>query len=593
VIFASAETRRMAAALWYLQANSLVGAIRLRVKRLKQPKYLLGSLAFVAYLLLMFGPQAMRAQRMPIHRFDALAFDVVTTVMAILGLVWTLAAWAVPSGRAVLRFSEAEIAFLFPAPLSRVGLVNFSLLRAQLGIFVSAFLLSLVFARGRGLPGNSLQHATGIWLGVATLRLHTLAASFTLDRFAQGANWPWLRRLLAPTLIVLAGLALVVWLATQAPPPPLSGTGEEGFRKMLGWLLALLHTPPLSWLLAPFRWLAAPLVTGGHGWWLSMLPPAALLLLHYLWVVRANVAFEEAAIAAASKRAQRVEAARAGKWSWRSRKRKPNNQPFPLAERGPPAMAFLWSGLIGAGGGFWRARNLGLVALATTLLVFGLAASPWRPVLKIVGAAAAMSCLMSVLFGAMMMQTRLRDLLDLLDVYKASPLPGRQVALGQLLTPAALVALAQWYLLFVAILCVLAGGDASLGKLSFTWAGAFAVAIIGPLLCTLLMCIPFAWILWFPAWAASLGSRGGGFEAAGQRMIFTFAYFIASGVALLPALALGALVGWICSLLGAPAGLWLVVASVVAAIVLVVELAAIVNLLGARIDRFDVSTELH
>jgi hypothetical protein len=61
---------------------------------------------------------------------------------------------------------------------------------------------------------------------------------------------------------------------------------------------------------------------------------------------------------------------------------------------------------------------------------------------------------------------------------------------------------------------------------------------------------------------------------------------------MLPGLALGALVAWIGVLLALPPGALLLVASLVAATVLVIELAAILNLLGARIDRLDVSTEL-
>lgn len=582
----------MVSALWYLQASSLAGAIRLRLRRLRQPKYLIGGLFFLAYLVLMFGPQLWRARHVSMQDVDALGLELLSFVLATMGLFWVVFAWAVPSGRAMLRFSEAEIAFLFPAPLTRVGLINFSLLRTQARVFLSAFLLSLLFARGRGLPGNSLQHATAIWLAIATLRLHTLGASFTLDRFVEGATWPWLRRLVAPAVILIGALALLLWLATHAPPPPLGGTGKAGFHAVLGWLLALLRTPPLAWLLAPFHWLVAPLFSAGHGWWLSLLPVVAMLLAHYLWVLFANVAFEEAAIDAAAKRARRVEDMRAGKWRWSNRSRSANNAPFRLAERGPTAIAFLWSGLIGAGGGFWRPRNIGLIVLATTGAIFGLAVSPWAPVLKIVGATAALTCLMSVMLGAMVMQGRLNGLLEVLDIYKASPLPGRQIALGQLLTPAALVALGQWYLLFVALLCVLASGSTSLGDLTFSWAGAFGVALLGPLLCTLLMCIPFAWILWFPAWTASLGSRGGGFEAAGQRMMFGFVYMIVGAVSLLPALLLGGLVAWVCRILGAPYALLLVIVAIVAAIVLVVELAAIVNVLGGRIDRFDVSTEL-
>ena len=61
------------------------------------------------------------------------------------------------------------------------------LLLARTGsVHHNIYLVSL--ARGRGLPGNSLQHATSIWLAIATLRLHTLGASFTLDRFVQAAQ---------------------------------------------------------------------------------------------------------------------------------------------------------------------------------------------------------------------------------------------------------------------------------------------------------------------------------------------------------------------------------------------------------------------
>jgi hypothetical protein len=587
----SSENRRMAAALWYLQATSFVGAAKLRLKRLKQPKYLIGSLLFLAYLGTFFGSQVFGAR--PLVHWGPRGMDTMNSLFALLCFGWALIAWAVPSGRATLRFTEAEIAFLFPAPLSRVGLINFSLLRAQLAIFLSAFLLTLVFARGRGLPGNALQHATAIWLAVATLRLHTLAASFTLDRFAEGASAPWLRRMVAPALIVLGLLALVLWLATHAPPPPSSGV-KAGPNAYIQWLQVLLHSAPLAQLLAPFRWLVAPMFSAASAsaWLLSLLPPLALLLAHYLWVVRANVAFEEASIEAASKRAQQVEDMRGGKWPWRKGNRTANNAPFRLAERGPPAMAFLWSGLIGAGGGFWRPRNLVLIVLATVLVLLGIAASPWAPVLKMVGAVALSICLGSVLFGTMMVQGRLRQVLELLDIYKASPLPGRQIALGQLLTPAALVAMAQWYLLIVVALCTVLSGKTDIGDLAFGWSALFGVALLGPLLCTLLMCFPFAWVLWFPAWAASLGTRGGGFEAAGQRMIFSFVYIVASAVSLLPALLLGGLVAWVCSLMGAPTALGLVIVAVVAALVLVVELAAIVHALGGRIDRFDVSTEL-
>jgi hypothetical protein len=590
--FELAENRRVAAALLYLQATTFAGALKRRLRRLRQPKYLLGALFFVGYFGLMFGRSAWQYQHAPAPSFDGMGVEAVAALAALAYFGWAVTAWLFPSGRTNLRFSEAEIAFLFPAPLTRVGLINFSLLRAQLPIFLSAFLLSLFFGRGRGLPGNAFQHATALWLAVATLRMHSLGASFTIDRFADSGANPFLRRALVPLLVLLLLGGLLAWVALVAPPAP-AIDGSALPRAFAAWVLERLHSAPLSVVLAPFHWLAAPMTRGGDlRWWLSLLPPVALLLGHYLWVVRASLGFEEASIAAAAKRARQADNLRTGRWPWRTGKRTANNEPFVLAGRGTPALGFLWSGLIGAGGGLWRPRNVGAIALATLLFLLGLAASPWAFVLPVVGGVAGWSAMMFVMLGTKMMQGRLVQILEVLDIYKAAPLPGKQIALGQLLTPVALGAFGLWYALFVAVVCVLAGGGIALGKLSFTWVGVFGVALVGPLLSAVLMCIPFAWILWFPAWASSLGTRNGGFEVAGQRLLFTFVYLLAAAAAMLPGLALGGLVAWVGALLALPSGVLLFVAILVAATTLVLELAAIVELLGARIDRLDVSTEL-
>ena len=585
--FAGSEHRRVAAALLYLQATTLAGAIRLRLKRLRQPKYLLGAIVFVLYFGLMFGRQAWQFQQLATRHWSASVLDALATLSALPLFAWAVLSWLFPGGRSSLRFSEPEIAFLFPAPLTRVGLVNFSLLRAQLGIFLSAFLLSLVFGRGGGLPGNAFQHASALWLIVATLRLHALGASFTVDRFVTGGERPALRRLAVPALLLALLAALLLWLSLATPPAP--SIDDPAF---LPWLHQLLQSPPLGIVLAPFSWLARPLFSAGAGWWLSLLPGIAMLLLGYLWVVRANVAFEEASIDAAARRARQADNIRGGKWPWASGKRKASNEPFALAAKGPPVLAFLWSGLIGAGGGLWRPRVLLAIVFATLALVLAVAASPWARLLPVAAAVAATSAGMAVLLGAAFMQGRLRGLTEVLDIYKAAPLSGRQIALGQLLTPTALAAFAQWYAIFVAMACAQAAGKVSFWALGYGWAGAFGAALVGPLLCAVMMCIPFAWILWFPAWAAAIGSRGAGFEVAGQRLIFAFVYLFAIAVALLPALALGGLLAWVASLLGLPASATLLLVALVAAVVLLGELAAIVHLLGERIDRFDLSTEL-
>ena len=583
------EGRRVAAALFYLQATSLVGALRARLRRLRQPKYLLGALMFVGYFAMVLGGPAMKARHMANLAWPPEVLSLVSALIGVLVLVWVLVSWLLPDGRDALRFSEAEVAFLFPAPVSRMGLVNFALLRAQLAIFASAFLLSLLFGRGRGLPGNPLQHATALWLLFANLRLHGLGASFTLARYADTERG-WTRRIVF-TLVVLASLAAGWWwLATHLPPPP----EADSLRAFAQWLLVLRDSTPIAWVLAPFELLGAPLLRGGDGWWRTLLPVLGLLLVQYLWVVRANVAFEEAAIAGARKRAERAEAFRAGRmpwnWPWSRRAR---NAPFALHARGPVAIAFLWSGLIRAGGGFWRPRNVALIALVTLALMFGVSLTPWQRVLDLVGSIALTIFAMSAFFAPMFVQRRLRETLDSLDIYKAGPLNGTQIALGELLTPALLSALAQWFSLYVVLLCMSFGGfDGFGGGSSRNFMLMGAAALVAPPLVALTICIPFAWVLWFPAWAGSLGSRGGGFEAAGQRMIFSLAYIVLALVALAPAALIGGLAWWLVYLLGAADAIAMLAGAVLAACVLLVELAGVLRVLGWRIDRFDLSSEL-
>src|SRR5207245_3010143 len=87
-----------------------------------------------------------------------------------------LSAWVFPHERAALLFSEAEIAFLFPAPVTRRTLIHFKLLRSQIAILFTTFSLTLVSGRfSQG--GKASIHAAGWWVILSTRGQHTLPAS--------------------------------------------------------------------------------------------------------------------------------------------------------------------------------------------------------------------------------------------------------------------------------------------------------------------------------------------------------------------------------------------------------------------------------
>jgi hypothetical protein len=588
---AGAPAARMLAAFAYLQATTFTNLVRQRIKRLRQPKYLFGALAAAGYFYFFFFRQVLRAGHGPgIGGMPPELLAQLPALIAIGLLVAVLVAWLLPGDRATLAFSEPEVAFLFPAPLSRVALINYSLLRAQLGIFVSAFVMTLVFNRGRGLPGSTWQHATSLWLLFATLRLHFLGASFVHDRVIDTGIRP-VFRWLASALIgaALVGSALW-WLGTHVTAP--AASDFQSALTMTSWFGAIVSTPPVSWLLAPFRWLAQPLFARGAADWLRALGPAvALLLLHYLWVVRSHVAFEEASMDRARRRAERRQAMREGKSIFRSKPGGARKPPFPLAPTGFAPLAFLWRGLIGAGP-FWRVRN------GLAVLVFALAgvlwlghSATWRPVLQVISGVAAGISIWLFVVGPMFVQRGLRDTLDQLDIFKAGPLRGWQIALGQMLTPVTLIASVQWLLLAVAATAYVEAGLATFGGPAVVCATALGVALVAPLLCALMLCVPFAGLLFFPAWATAFGARGGGFEVVGQRMIFMFGYIVALLVALVPPVLLAGAAFALGYWLGSPV-LAVLLATLVALAALGVEYAAALLWLGGRVDRFDVSQEL-
>ena len=106
-----------------------------------------------------------------------------------------------------------------------------------------------------------------------------------------------------------------------------------------------------------------------------------------------------------------------------------------------------------------------------------------------------------------------------------------------------------------------------------------------------MLCVPYAGLLYFPAWSEAAGSHGGGIEVMGQRMIFFGAYLIALFVALIPATLLGTITfllgNWLSSL---PVALALT--ALVAGAVLCAELAAAIAWLGDRMDNFDIAQEM-
>lgn len=582
----------MISALFYLQFHSVKNRLTMRFKRLKQPKYLVGAIVGGAYLYWYFvrvlffppGRRGMANATPPILPVDPLFYE---SLGALILFVIVLLAWVIPHKRAALAFTEAEVAFLFPAPVSRRGLIQFKLMRSQLGILFTVLFFTLISNRF-GAGGRALIHAAGWWVILSTLNLHFIGSSFAMTMLMDRGISNWKRRV-AVLALALAGLGIVgVWAVREIPE--LTSANLADLDAILDYARQLLVSGPLPYLLYPFRLVVRPYLAPDALGFLMALGPALLLMVaHYLWVIRSDVKFEEASVEASQKLAEKVAAVRAGNWRTAGKQLKGKRAPFKLRPDGPPLVALFWKNLISAGGAF-TARTWIIVAIVLLVMSFSLRgvafSSNW---LVVVGSLSAMLGFWALFFGPQMVRQDFRQDLPNADVLKTFPMRGWQIALGQILAPAVILTGVQWLLLIVGVVCIAPFARETISTALVLALGAGA-AVVVPMLNLISLVIPNAAVLLFPSWFQTGKDAPQGIEATGQRLIFALGQFFAFIIALLPAAAAFTGFFFLTKFLTG-AVLAVPVASVAAALVLALEAGLGVMLLGWLFERFDLSAE--
>lgn len=581
----------MIAALAYLQFHSVKNRLVQRVKRLKQPKYLAGAIVgglyfYFYFFRFLFKPRGFGGNAAtPELPTDPLLFESIGALI-LFGIV--LLAWVIPQKRAALMFTEAEVAFLFPAPISRRGLIHFKLLRSQLAILFTVLFFTLLSSMG-GTSRPWLIRAAGWWVILFTLNLHFLAASFALTKLMDRGISNWKRRLAIIGLVLAAAGVVGIWAVRAIPELTAENLASVG--SAMEYFEQLLVSGPLPHLLSPFRLVVQPyLATDWGAFFIALGPALGLMLLHYVWVVLADVAFEEASVEASRKFADKIAAARGGNWRTDGRKLKPKRAPFALRAGGSPVVALLWKNLISAGSAFTLRTGI-VVMISVLIIAFALRGvagdSNW---VAMVGLVSGMVGLWALLIGPQMVRQDLRQDLPNADWLKLFPLRGWQVALGEILAPAVILTAIHWLLLLVTMLCAgpLVNGNISGALVLAIGCG---VAMLVPALNLISLLIPNAAVLLFPAWFQAGKDAPQGIEATGQRLIFVLGQFLAFALSLLPAgVAFTGVFFLIAKLFGAPV-VAVPVASLGATLVLGLEAALGLWLLGKLFERFDLSAE--
>jgi hypothetical protein len=511
-------------------------------------------------------------------------------------LVRVAFAWISPPPAAGLQFSEAEIAFLFPAPLSRKALIHFRLVGAQLAILVTSVLAAFVFGRLSFGAANSVTRAAGIWVMLSLFSLHLSGTNLTVARLKEGSSHPMLWRAAAVAAIILYAAALV-WSAAAFLNLPSSAHLLSG-RGMDSLAPSLLASSPLRWLILPFGIVLGPYFAADmQGFLLAMVPALGLLALHYHWVASSEYGFEEGSIALAERRATtkaallRGEAPKVGAF-------KPRAQPgpFPLSPKGPPEVAFLWKNLLSMRSSLLSRRAVGVVIMLTLWVSFALgpvlsARGGDRPYGPIVAVFCGIAAGYTLLLGPQIARQDLRSDLVNADILKTFPIAGWRLALGELLAPAAVLSSVLWVLIIVGSFAVDAGGALEWLTPGVRLTAALCLGAAAPVVCAVQLIVPNLVMVLMPAWYQASRTRGGGIENFGQRLILGIANLAITLMVIAPAVVFASLI-----IFSAFIHIGLVPAIVLAAAVvlsiLIGEAAVGLWLIGEQFQSFDLSTEI-
>ena len=572
----------MLAASLYITSCSVKNRIRVRLRRLREPKYFIGAIVGAAYFYFtifarLWGRRVStsgRARRTPPPNvpLEALRASGPAFVGVAL-LAMMVAAWTFPGGSSLLEFTEAEVQFLFSAPVSRRALLLHRLLRSQISMLFASIVPALMFPSAS--PGSRAKVALGMWIILVTGKVHftgiTLArTSLTLQGAdARRRQWGALALMLGATGIV----GVTIARAFLGRPP--TGFGDVLDRFGLVATTGLSHV-----ILWPFMALAWPLFAPWPGPYLKALAIAAgILALNVAWVFQSDAAFQEAAAQADAKRAakalRKMPAPRHRATIWT----------LPLTGR--PETLFVWKNVVQ----MLREANitallrygapfLGLtMAMAATFLRHnqGLAA--------LLGTLASGAAAMTILLGPQLARTDLRQDLLHLELLKTWPIRGSAVIRGEMLWPAALLTTIGWIAIGVATLF----WTAAFPPATLPWrvSGAVAAALIAPGLISAQFLIHNAAAVVFPAWVPLGTSRPRGIDAMGQRLIMFAAVLIGLVLLMAPGAIAGGVIGFAFWRLTGP--VVLIPAAAVCTAVVLIEVLAVTEALGPVYERLDVS----
>ncbi|HEY7170026.1 MAG TPA: putative ABC exporter domain-containing protein [Vicinamibacterales bacterium] len=559
--------------LWCTSRNRM----RRRIRRLREPRYLLGAIAGVAYLYFTFFAR-LRSARIgrsgqrptPAALLPALGASG-PALAGLLLLVVAAASWVFPLSSGLLDFSKAETQFLFPAPVTRRQLLMHRLLRSQLAVLFGTVIMALFYPSP--LPGGRVRLALSMWLLLMTS--HVFFTGVTLARARLGAAGAARRIAWAPLAVTFAALATVAAaIGLELWRHPAETASDAMISLGAVSLRGLPHV-----ILLPFTTLVAPFFAGGWAAFASRFAGAAIVfLITVVWVMRTDEAFDAAAEEVAEKHARQpakpIARYRARPIAW------------DLALTGRPEAAFVWKAALQTFRVVDRRILIRMVLIVVWLVLIVTVAPGRGGFAQIVGVFAGIGSAFAVVMAPQLMRLDLRQDLQNLDVLKTWPVRAAAVVRGEIAWPAAVVTVIAWALGAIALFF----SAAVFEETGLAWRTAIGVAalILTPALVAAQYTIHNAAALIFPAWVPVGSGRPRGVDAMGQRLILLGATWLMLLVSLFPGAIVGAIL-WVAFFRFV--GPWVLVpAALVCVATVAVEVLLATEALGPAYERLDITS---
>jgi hypothetical protein len=565
----------MLSATFYISGRTLVNRLRRWFKRIREPRYFIGVLIAGAYFYFTFVIRARAANPSRIARSFAM-IPISSEAGVLFATVALLAAaalsWLVPASGRLLEFSQTEVLFLFPAPVTRRDLIFYRLLRSQAGLLFASLVPAIIFSLPRASIGIAFRSALAIWVMMIASRIYFSAIA--LARSQLTASDRRIRRLARLPLVIVL---LIVVAVANVVLREFAGSGaaalsDESFERISG----ALGAGPLHVMLLPFRVLVESWFARDWPSYLTAIGGGLLVGIAAMgWLIASDAAFQGATTDITERQESRPRQAGA---TYRARK-----TDWILAPSGRAETAFVWKTAMQILRVVDRrviVRVVLIVFALATLIVVG---NRTRGVASTIGMFAVFAAAYATLMAPQLLRLDLRQDLQHLELLKTWPVRAGAVIRGEMTGPALCLSALAWGLIGLAFLL----SATTFSRTGAAWriSAAAAALLVSPALIFAQYALHNSVALVFPAWVPLGAGRPRGFDAMGQRLLMLAGTWLGLALMSLPgAIAAGIL--WIAfyRLIGP---IVIVAGAVCVAATIALEILAMTEALAPAYDRLD------